>query len=155
MGVVIRDSCGEIMGAMLVHVPLPQFVTKVEAFACRHAVSFAVNLSLNEVIFEGDSTIVIQAINGGLSSPSLYGHIVDDILHLASQLRYYKFYHVNRNCNKVADALAKKSRVRLELKVWVEDLLGDIIPLAQFAIHLFFVCFNKSPNLFHKLVSQK
>ena len=105
------------MGAMSVHVPLPQFVTKVEAPACRHAISFTVNHGLHEVIFKGDSTVVIQAINGGLSSPSLYGHIVDDILHLALQLRYYKFYHVNRNCNKVVDALAKKSRVRLELKV--------------------------------------
>ena len=35
---------------------------------------------------------------------------------------------MKRNCNKIADALAKKSRVGLELQVWVEDLPGDIIP---------------------------
>ena len=41
---------------------------------------------------------------------------------------------MKRNCNKVADALAKKSWVGLELErqVWVEDLPGDIIPLAMF-----------------------
>ena len=41
---------------------------------------------------------------------------------------------MKRNCNKVADALAKKSQVGLELgrQVWVEDLPGDIIPLALF-----------------------
>ena len=65
LGVVIRDSCGEIMGAMSVHVTLPQFVTKVKALACHHAVSFTVNLGLHEVIFEVDSTVMIQAINGG------------------------------------------------------------------------------------------
>uniref|UniRef100_A0A7N2MLG1 RNase H type-1 domain-containing protein n=1 Tax=Quercus lobata TaxID=97700 RepID=A0A7N2MLG1_QUELO len=54
LGVVIRDSHGEIMGAMSVHVPLPQSVTEVEALACRHAVSFAIDLGLHEVIFEGD-----------------------------------------------------------------------------------------------------
>ena len=39
---------------------------------------------------------------------------------------------MKRNCNKVADALAKKSQVGLELEcqAWVEDLPGDIIPLA-------------------------
>ena len=50
---------------MSVHVTLPQFVTKVEALACHHAVSFTVNLGLHEVIFEVDSTVMIQAINGG------------------------------------------------------------------------------------------
>ena len=46
---------------------------------------------------------------------------------------------MKRNCNKVADALAKKSWVGLELEcqVWVEDLPGDIIPLALFDVHLF------------------
>ena len=41
---------------------------------------------------------------------------------------------MKRNCNKVADALAKKSRDGLELErqVWVEDLPRDIIPLALF-----------------------
>lgn len=72
LGVVIRDSCCEIMGAMSVRVPLPQTVTEVEVLACRHAVSFAIELGLHEVIFDGDSAVVIQAINGRLSSPSLY-----------------------------------------------------------------------------------
>ena len=41
---------------------------------------------------------------------------------------------MKQNCNKVADALAKKSRVGLELEhqVWVEDLPRDIISLALF-----------------------
>ena len=88
---VIRDSRGDILGAMSVRVLLPHFVPEVEALACCHAVSFAVNLGLQEIIFEGDSTIINQAINNGLLSPALYGHIVDDILHLTSQLRFHKF----------------------------------------------------------------
>ncbi|XP_023875005.1 uncharacterized protein LOC111987516 [Quercus suber] len=59
LGVVIRDSHGDIMGAMSIHDPLPQSITKVEALACRHAISFVVNLGLHEVIFEGDSVILI------------------------------------------------------------------------------------------------
>jgi len=65
LGVVIRDSRGDILGTMSVCVPLPHSVPEVEALACRHAVSFAVDLGLHEVIFEGDSAIINQAINSG------------------------------------------------------------------------------------------
>ena len=59
LGVVIRDSHGDIMGAMLVHAPLPQFVIEVEALACCHAISFIIDLGLHEVIFKGDLAVLI------------------------------------------------------------------------------------------------
>ena len=134
LGVVIRDCQGDILGAMSVRVPLPHSVLEVEAFACRHAVFFAIDLGLHEVIFEVDSAIINQAINSSLSSPALYGHIVDDILHLTLQLRSHKFSQVSRCCNKVADAFAKKARDGLDFKIWVDDVPGDIIPLALFDV---------------------
>ena len=57
--------------------------------------------------------IVIKALQSGLADQSVYGHILDDILHLASHLSFFFFFftrHVKLNCNSVADALAKKSR---------------------------------------------
>ena len=56
---VIRDNRGDIIGAMSVRVPLPQSITEVEVLACCHAISFVVDLGLHEVIFEGDSAILI------------------------------------------------------------------------------------------------
>ena len=50
LGMVIRDSRGDILGAMSVCVPLPQSVPEVEALACRHVISFVVNLGLHKVI---------------------------------------------------------------------------------------------------------
>ena len=84
---------------------------EVEAIACRCVVSFAIELGLRELVIEGDSALVIQ---GGKPCQSFYGHIVDDILHLSSQLQSFTFYHVKRNCNRVANALAKKSWVGLD-----------------------------------------
>ena len=135
LGVVIRDCRGDILGAMSVRVPLPHSVPEVEALACRHVVSFAVDLGLHEVIFKVDSAIINQAINSNLSSPAFYGHIVDNILHLTSQLRFHKFCQVSRSCNKVVDAFAKKDRVRLDFKIWVDDVPRNIIPLALFNVH--------------------
>ena len=81
------------------------------------------------MIFEGDLEVVIQAIKADTADQSMYGHIVDDILHQTAQMRFSDFCHVKRICNKVADALAKKAKAGLEFKVWIENIPGDIIPL--------------------------
>ena len=108
---------------------------EVEALACRRAISFAIELGLRKLVIEGDSALVIQAIKDGQHCQSFYGHIMDDILHLSAHLQSFNFCHVKRNCNRVADAFAKKSRVRLDFQVWVEDLSGDILPLAMLDVH--------------------
>ena len=59
LGVAIRDSSGEVIGDMSQRVPLPQTVVKVEALACRRAVSFAIELGLRELVIEGDYALVI------------------------------------------------------------------------------------------------
>ena len=71
------------------------------------------------MLFEGDSQIVINALADGRAEQSIYGHIIVDILHEAAQL---SFVYVNRNCNRVADAMAKKAKTSLEFQVWLEDI---------------------------------
>ena len=44
-------------------VPATQSIVELEALACRRAVQFAVELGLQDVVFEGDSLQVIQAIS--------------------------------------------------------------------------------------------
>ena len=43
-----------------------------------------------------------------------------------------QFCHVKRNCNVVADALAKKVKDTLSLAVWLEDVPEDIAHLLVF-----------------------
>lgn len=64
-------------------VPLAQTLVELEALACRRAVQFAMEIGLVEVIFEGDSAMVIQAISEGTSDSSAFGHLIDDICMLA------------------------------------------------------------------------
>ena len=126
---IIKDTNGVVIGALSARVPLPQSVAMVEALACRHAVQFAVEIGLHEVIFEGDATVVINAISKGSANQSLYGHIVDDVLGQASLLHFSDFCYVPCSCNSVADALAKRAKTGPELQVWLEDCLEDITPL--------------------------
>ena len=123
---VIRDHRGEIIGSLSLHIPLPPTVAEVEALACHRAVLFAKELCLHEVLFEGDSQIVINALADGRAEQSIYGHIIVDILHEAAQL---SFVYVNRNCNRVADAMAKKAKTSLEFQVWLEDIPEEFVPL--------------------------
>ena len=53
VGVVIRNSFGHVIGALSVSLFLPSTVDDVEAVACRKAISFALNLGLDNVEFEG------------------------------------------------------------------------------------------------------
>ena len=121
LGVIIRDTNGAVIGALLAQVPLPQSVAMVEALACRRAVQFAVEIGLHEVVFEGAAAVVINTISQGSANQSLYGHIVDDILAQVSLLSSSYFCFVPRLCNKVADALAKRAKVGPDLQVWLEE----------------------------------
>ena len=62
IGVIIRDGMGEAIGALTMPIPLANSVATMEALACRRAVLFAKEIGLSDVIFEGDSAEVIQAI---------------------------------------------------------------------------------------------
>ena len=51
LGVIIRDWCGEAIGALTTLVPLAQTVAQLEGLACRRAVQFAKEIGLSQVIF--------------------------------------------------------------------------------------------------------
>nr|POE73462.1 hypothetical protein CFP56_08765 [Quercus suber] len=103
IGVIIWDWRGEAIGALTMSVPLPQSVIEFEALACQWVVQFAMEIGLTEVIFEGDSVMVIQAISQGTSDFSAYGHIIEDIRSQAAAFQFSVFCHASRNCNIVAD----------------------------------------------------
>ena len=111
LGVVIKDWCGEAIGALTTLVPLAQIVVQLEALACRRAVQFAKEIGLSQVIFKGDSSTVIQAVQEGCSDVLPFGHVIEDIRVLASDLQFSSFSHVSRVCNVVVDALAKKLKL--------------------------------------------
>ena len=57
-------------------IPLSQAVVDMKALACPKAVEFAVEIGLQRVIFEGDSTMVINALNHGSVGFSSHGRSI-------------------------------------------------------------------------------
>ena len=135
LGVIIRDWRGETIGALSTSVPIAQTVVELEALACRQAMLFAVELSLQDVVFEGDSLQVIQTLNLDSTDHLTYGHILKDIRTQVAALSSFEFIFNTRHYNIVADALAKKAKNCRETRIWTDFMPEDITSLIIFDIH--------------------
>ena len=69
----------------------------------------ALETGLNKGVLEGDSQILINALNTNSHSLSQFGHIVNDIWYLASHFSIISYSHVRRYCNTVAHLLARRA----------------------------------------------
>ncbi|XP_030939695.1 uncharacterized protein LOC115964547 [Quercus lobata] len=126
IGVVVRDSSGNVMGALSQKIPKPQSVEHAEALAACRAVILVKELLLSQACFEGDCQRVIQAINACASSRTLFGHIIEVIHFFSSSLACCSFVHVRREGNKLAHALARRVVLSADTDVWVEELPNDL-----------------------------
>nr|POE66068.1 putative ribonuclease h protein [Quercus suber] len=87
LGVVIRDSCGRVVGALAERIPIPTSAAIVEALACRRALIFAKELNLMDTVFEGDAKQIIKALLAKEVHQPENGHVLEDSLVLASDFR--------------------------------------------------------------------
>ena len=76
--VVFRDQAGQVIAALCQNLGQVQSVDMAEALAARRAVIFARELSLFNIIVEGDCLHVIQALQRPDPCNMLFGHIIDE-----------------------------------------------------------------------------
>ena len=129
---VVRDWRGEFVGALSAPVSLSQSVADLEALACRKAVEFAAELGLQKVIFEGDSAMVISALNQDNAALSSFGVVIEDIRSQVLVFQSFAFNYVDRSCNCVDDSLAQKAKGFRGAWVWLDFPPEDIVPLLMF-----------------------
>ena len=126
LGVVFRDSGGNIIAALSQKIKLSQTVELAEALAAKRAVTFAAELSIFKVMVEGDCMRVVRALNGHGSCLTMFGHVIEETRRLGSCLELYSFHHVKREGNKLAHSLARRAVLSADLDVWVEELPEDL-----------------------------
>ena len=73
---------------------LPTTVIEVETLAARRAVEFALELGFENIILEGDSDVLIKLLNSCSKSLAPFGHIINDIIFLASRFTCFRATHV-------------------------------------------------------------
>ena len=84
------------MAAYTQPIPLPTSVEIMEVLVAWGALWFAKDLGFNKVILEGDSEIIIKALNSGGLSASSFGHIIKDIKMMLSSFGSVLFSHTRR-----------------------------------------------------------
>jgi ribonuclease HI len=107
VGIIIRDDREECCAAkswMRMGLLDP---TAVEAMAAFLAVQMCTALGMQQVCFEGDARVVVDAVNRGESSENHWGHLVADILIGLRGIHHWKMRYVPQGVNRGAHILAK------------------------------------------------
>jgi ribonuclease HI len=102
------------------------------------AVKFSCDLGLLQVILEGDSKQVVQAININGAPRSRFGQVIEDILILLPSYRSWQVKHVKTELNEAAHGLAKIARNARVASIWIMEeiprCIHDIVVLEQAAL---------------------
>lgn len=112
-----------------------------EALAAQRAVTFARELSLFNIIAEGDCLHVIQTLTCIGPCHMLFGHIIDETKRSGRMLRSCMFQHARREGNRLAHSLAKNTVLSGDTKVWVEAVPEDVDVVFQLDLSWVWLCF--------------
>lgn len=75
IGVVIRNSNGEVMAALFEKIKKPPTMDILELFATKRAVYFSLKIDFTKSVFEGDAEFVIKSLQCGGWEKAQGGHL--------------------------------------------------------------------------------
>ena len=103
----------------------------MEALAARRAAEFTLEIGIDQVIIEGDFKVIYKDLIDLGPSLALHGHLICDVLHLASVFSLCSFNNVGRIGNNVAHNLARRAISTHDLNVWMKEVPPDILQFVQ------------------------
>lgn len=106
IGVVVRDSKGEVIAALCKRVAGLMGALETEAIAMEVAVQFAADIGLRDVVFEVDSLSVCKMIQGFTEVQSSIQNVVDGINAQLQAFRIVEVSYVKRQGNIPVDLIS-------------------------------------------------
>ena len=131
IGVVIRNSNGDVLASFSQKIPQVYKAEEIEALAAFKALSFAFELGFRSANLEGDSLGLIQALKLEERSLSPTGLLFEDVKVLANNFVRLLYSHIKRNGNRVAHSLARNTLCIPDFQVWMEDVPSHIVSILQ------------------------
>ncbi|XP_075643888.1 uncharacterized protein LOC142615057 [Castanea sativa] len=121
VGVVIRDDVGQVVAVLSKKLDIPLGPLETKAKAMEIGVSFAMEVRVRDVTFEGDSQVICNAIHGLMEVTPSVQNVVSGILKRAQDFRTFDFSHTKRQGNTPAHVLAHHAANVVDYVVWLEE----------------------------------
>ena len=99
VGVLVRDEDGNVIAALARKLDSPLDALATEAKALEIGVSFAEEVGLRDVVFEGDSLLVINTVQGIDEAEASVRNIILGVLRNVQRFRTFDFLHTKRQGN--------------------------------------------------------
>nr|XP_023926910.1 uncharacterized protein LOC112038333 [Quercus suber] len=131
LGVVIRDSMGQVLASCSKVVNQAYNSSEVEAMAVGLVLSFAAEIGVKNAVLEGDSLLVVNALTDSESSLSHIKPLINDVKYYSYSLEKLLYSHVTRDCNSVAHSLAKHALNIQDFLVWMEETPPQVFHVLQ------------------------
>jgi ribonuclease HI len=118
-GCTVRDIHGTVLAAFCHMVDTVVDPVVAEALAALRTVEFCKNRGFTLIILEGDSLLVVQAINSSGVNWSRYGIIIEDIQNVLQGFQNWKTCHIKWQGNMVAHKLAQVGVQQTITRIWI------------------------------------
>ncbi|XP_035545074.1 uncharacterized protein LOC118348177 [Juglans regia] len=99
IGVVVRDSNGEILACLCSRFAHNSNSYVAEALGLRKAVTSCSEMGFSDVVLEGDSLIIVNATKSGEETGAEYGCIIDDVRRIMNGRLSWDVRFVYREAN--------------------------------------------------------
>ncbi|XP_060959571.1 uncharacterized protein LOC133030706 [Cannabis sativa] len=109
VGIVARDSNGQLIEASTILRVGNVQSTTVEAFGIKEALSWIKGKQWSNVVVETDSLVSVHALSSSVFMPSVFGLLISDCKRLLDCLCDVSVTFVSRSANKTAHCLARGS----------------------------------------------
>ena len=126
VGVMVHDEEGILIAAMARKLDLPLRALATEAKALEIRVTFAEEVGLRDVVFEGDLQLIINAVHGIREAEALIQNIIHGVLRKAQCFGTFDFLHIKRQGNAPAHLLAQHAQNVENMVVWLEDCPSQV-----------------------------
>ena len=127
MGVVIRDEEGQVIAARCRKLYTPLGPLESEAKAMEMGIMFAREVGIKDVLFEGDSLVLNNAIHGLNEIDPSVQNVVRGILQCVQGFCTFGFSNTKRQANAPAHALAQHAVNVEDFLVWLEESPSCIV----------------------------
>ena len=125
------------MGAMSKKISRPLGAIEAEAKAMEVGILFAWDLGLKNIVAEGDSLAIVQAIKGSVTSAISIQKVTEGNSWWLKNFDNLKISHARRSSNTAAHSMAKEAKSILESVIWEKDsppfisdqLMSDVLSM--------------------------